>query len=98
MSYFDAVTDLIGNGDSCSIDARIEMKTNKELYQIAEHTQSTYLMHHVIINQMYVYCYFREYLCVTDFAEKYRRVHTGMNTGTKRVLDFYSFFFEGICK
>mmetsp|Transcript_11076 Transcript_11076/g.24015 ORF Transcript_11076/g.24015 Transcript_11076/m.24015 type:complete len:244 (+) Transcript_11076:1567-2298(+) len=97
MSYFDAVTALIGNEDSCSIDASIERKTNEELYQIAEQTQSTYLMHHVIINQMYVLCYLREHLLVADLVEKYRRMYAGTkNTGTKRALDIYFVFFEGI--
>mmetsp|Transcript_26892 Transcript_26892/g.57652 ORF Transcript_26892/g.57652 Transcript_26892/m.57652 type:complete len:1336 (+) Transcript_26892:116-4123(+) len=95
MSYYDAVTALIGNGDSCSIDSRIEIKSNKELYHIANQTQNNYLMHHVIINQMYVHCYFKEYLAVANLGEKYR-THTEMNNGAKRVLDFYQIFLEGI--
>mmetsp|Transcript_30022 Transcript_30022/g.49186 ORF Transcript_30022/g.49186 Transcript_30022/m.49186 type:complete len:227 (+) Transcript_30022:1316-1996(+) len=91
MSYFNTATAFIGNEDSCGIDAAIELKTNNELFQIAEHTQNSLLMHNVIINQMYVHCYFREYLPVTDLAEKYQ-----MSTRAKRVLDFYFVFFEGI--
>lgn len=101
MSYFDSVGTLIGNGKSCSIDGRIdghkEGKTNKELYQIAEQIESTYLMHHVITNQMCVHCYFREYSLVADLFEKNRKMRTGMNnTGAKRNLDFSHVFFEGI--
>ena len=97
MSYFDAANALVGNRYSYSIDAGIEMKNNEELYQIAQQTQNSYLLHQVIINQMYVHCYFREYLTVAGFGEKYR-MHTGMNTGARRLLDFYVIFFEGICK
>ena len=92
MSCLDAVTDLIGNGDSCNIDPRIEMRNNEELYHIAERIKSTYLMHHVIIKRMYVHCYLREYLCVADLAEKYR-FENGINNGTKRTLDFMCVFF-----
>ena len=93
MTCFNTATAFIGNEDSCGIDATIELKTNNELFQIAEHTQNSLLMFHVIINQMYVHCYFREYLPVADLAEKYQ-----MSTRAKRVLDFYFVFFEGICK
>jgi len=97
MSYFDAVTALIGNEDSCSIDAIIERKTNPELYQIAEQIQNSYLLHHVIINMMNVYCYRREYILIADLVEKYERMHAGTkNVGTKRILDFFFVFFEGI--
>jgi len=95
MSFFDSVTHLIGNGDTCDIDARIEMMTNKELYHTAEKTQNNYLMHHTIINQICVHSYFREYSRVVELAEIYR-VHAGMNSGTKRLLDFYFIYFEGI--
>ena len=93
MSYFNTATAFIGNEDWCGIDATIELKTNNELFQIAEHTQNSLFMHHVIINQMYVHCYFREYLPIAVLAEKYQ-----MSTRAKRFLDPYCFFFEGICK
>ena len=72
MSYFVACTALIGERDSCSIDARIEMKTNEMLHQIAEQSQSTYLMHHVFLNQMHVHFYYREYWSVAQLGEKYQ--------------------------
>ena len=96
MSYFDAVTALIGNADSCIIEARVEMKNSNELYEIAEQTQNTYLMHHVAICQMYVHCYSREHLSSVAWAEKYR-MHAGTK-GAKRVLDFFLCFFEGLCE
>lgn len=79
------------------MDATCEMKNNWELYQIAVQTNNTYLAHQVITNQMYVHCYFREHLIVVGLAESCK-LHTGMNTGTRRILDVYVFFFEGICK
>jgi len=96
MSYFAAVIDLVGNGNSCKINAKIDMKNNRELYRVAEQNQNTYLMHQVITNQMYVHGYFREHLLVAELGEKYRRMHTGKNNGTKRILDFSYVFFEGL--
>jgi len=94
MSYFVACTALIGEKESCSIDARIEMKTNEMLRQIAEQSQSTYLMHHAILNQMHVHFYYREYLSVAQLGEKYQI----LNGNAKRSLDFYHTFTFGICK
>jgi len=59
MSYFDACTVLVGKLEPCTIDARIEIKTNKELYHGAMLTQNSFLVHHTIINQMHVHFYFR---------------------------------------
>jgi len=67
------------------------MKTHNEIFQIAEYTQNSLLLHHVTINQMYVDCYFRDYLSLATLAEKYR-----MKTQKKRVMDFYFVFFQGI--
>jgi len=93
MAYFNTVTALIGNADSCGVDPSIGLKTHSEIFQIAEHTQNAFLMHHMIVNQMYVSCYFRQYLSVAVVAEKY-----GMKTQAKRVLDFYFIFYQGIGK
>mmetsp|Transcript_26788 Transcript_26788/g.64273 ORF Transcript_26788/g.64273 Transcript_26788/m.64273 type:complete len:1395 (+) Transcript_26788:24-4208(+) len=91
MSYFDGYTALIGNEDSCSINAGIEMKTNKQLKQIAEQTQNSFLMHQVTVNQMYIHCYYREYLSCASLAENYHIIQTA-----KRTLDFMVIFFLGI--
>jgi len=91
MSYFDACTDLIGNDRSFNIDARIEMKTNEELYHTAEQSQNSFLMHHTILNEMHVHFYFREYLPVANLAMKYQT-----STGAKRCLDCLHIFYEGM--
>ncbi|KAL7550568.1 hypothetical protein ACHAWF_013807 [Thalassiosira exigua] len=97
MSIFDAVISLTGNGDrsSFNMDAGIEITTNDELYAIAQSTQNSYLLHHVVVNKMMIHFYFREYLCVLDLAEKYE-IYTGRKAGTKRNLDIVVCFFEGI--
>jgi len=79
---------LIGNND---FDVGIEMKTNKELHQIAERTQSSSLMHQVSINRMHVHCYFREYLSCASLAGNHQISQTG-----KRTLDFFLAFYAGI--
>jgi hypothetical protein len=55
----------------CAIDNGEEIKDNAELLQIAEETNSSFLMHHVYIGQMYLKCYFWNYSSVVDFGEKY---------------------------
>jgi len=95
MSFFDTVTRFIGNRDSCGIDARIVMMTNKELYHIAEDTENSYLMHHTLLNQICMHCYFREFSDVAVLAEIYRE-QSGLKNGTKRLLDIMFVFFEGI--
>ena len=89
MAYFNTVTALMGKEESCGVDPSIGLKTPKEIFQVAEHTQNHFLMHHVIVNQMYVHCYFREYLHVANLAEKY-----GMKTQARRILDFYIIFYQ----
>ena len=91
MTCFSAYTAFVGNEASEKVNTGTEIKTNDELAQIAEQTQNSYLMHHVITNQMYVGCYFREYFTVTKLAEEYQSTH-------KRLLDFYVFFYKGICE
>ena len=92
MTFFSACTAFVGNEVSEYVNTGIEIKNNDELARIAEQTQSSYLMHHVMINQMYARCYFREYFTVTKLAEKYKR------KAEKRILDIYAFFYEGICE
>lgn len=91
MSYFDAFAALIGSEDSCGIDARIKMKTNKELHRIAEQTQNSHLMHQVALNQMHVHFYFREFMPCANLAEKYQ-----ISKAAKRTFDFYLAFYLGI--
>eukprot|EP00581_Thalassiosira_minuscula_P001914 CAMPEP_0183748936 /NCGR_PEP_ID=MMETSP0737-20130205/68026_1 /TAXON_ID=385413 /ORGANISM="Thalassiosira miniscula, Strain CCMP1093" /LENGTH=1365 /DNA_ID=CAMNT_0025984679 /DNA_START=116 /DNA_END=4210 /DNA_ORIENTATION=+ len=95
MSYFNTATFLIGNEKNCSIDANIEMKTNIELSEIAEQTQNTLLLVHSMTNQIWVHCFFREYVHVSNLAEKYR-ICTGMSTGTKRGFDVFFWFHVGL--
>lgn len=90
MSYYHAVTNLMGN-DQTNIDSRIELKSNSELHSIAENGNS-YLLQHILIIEMHVHCYFREYTLVVGLAKKYDA------TGTKRVLDFFHAFYLGICE
>lgn len=93
MAYYNSVTALTGKEDLSGIDAAVQLKTNEELLRIAEYTQNSYLTHHVVINQMYVYCYFRKYLPLATLAEEHLT-----RTQEKRILDFYFVFFQGICK
>ncbi len=75
------------------------MKHNEELFHIAEKTNNSFLMQQVIVGQMYIACYFRNYSSVLDFGEKYR-MHSReeSNMGARRGLDVFRVFFEGICK
>ena len=67
-SYFNACTALVGNN---IVGVEIEMKTNKELCQLAEKTHNSHLMHQLIVNQMHVHCYLKEYLSCTKLAEEH---------------------------
>ncbi len=55
----------------CALDNGEEIKDNVELLQIAEETNSSFLMYHVYIGQMYLKCYFPNYSSVVDFGKKY---------------------------
>jgi len=81
---------LIGN---TALDAGIEMKTNKELYEIGKQTQNSKLVHQVMLNEMHVYCYFREYLLCAQLAENHHNPEAA-----KRTLDFMVDFYAGICE
>ncbi len=93
---FMCLSNMIAALRGCAIDNGEEMKDNAELLQIAEETNSSFLMHHVYIGQMYLNCYFRNYSSVVDFGEKYRT--TRRNIGERRAIDVFHVFFEGICK
>mmetsp|Transcript_3115 Transcript_3115/g.6865 ORF Transcript_3115/g.6865 Transcript_3115/m.6865 type:complete len:754 (+) Transcript_3115:1916-4177(+) len=92
MSCFNATIALIGNGDLCSLDdTKIEMKSNEDLYEIADQTQNTYLMHNLIMAEIYVHCYFRDHISSIKLVERCR-----VTSSSKRLMDFYCVFFEGI--
>jgi hypothetical protein len=93
-SYFDVYTELIGKEDSCSVmGCEIEMKTNKELYQLAERSKNINLMQQVALNQMCVHCYFREYQSCAKLTENYQ-----VNNTPKRSMDSMVIFYSGICE
>ena len=79
----------------CTIDAGEEMKHSEELFHIAEKTNNSFLMQQLIVGQMYLACYFRNYSSVVDFGEKYR-MHS--REKLRGALDVFIVFFEGICK
>jgi hypothetical protein len=93
MCLSDIFTALMGY----TIDVGVEMKHSEELFHIAEKTNNAFLMQQVIIGQMYLACYFRNYRSVMDLSEKYR-MHMRSNMGVRRGLDVFRVFFEGICK
>ena len=92
MCFSNICTALRG----CAIETIEEMKDNAELLLIAEETNNSFLLHHILIGQMYLDCYFRNYSAVLDFGEKYRI--TRRNNGERRSLDIFHLFFEGVCK
>ena len=79
-----------------TIDTGEEIKRNDELLHIAEKSKSSFLLHHVVIGQMYIDCYFRNYTSVTRFGEYYRIARKGI--GERRAYDWALAFFDGICK
>lgn len=79
-----------------AIETTEGIKDNSDLLLIAEETKNSFLLHHILIGQMYIDCYFRNYTSVVDFGEKYRI--TRLNNGERRALDIYHLFFEGLCK
>jgi hypothetical protein len=91
--FYSLSTALIGDEDSC-IPGSVEMKTNGELKKIAERTQNSFLMHHVLLNQMCTMCYFRNHLAVVEPAE----MHYATKQKGKRALDILPQFYEGLCK
>ena len=92
MCLSNICTALMGS----TIETGEDMKCNEELLQIAEKTKSGALVHHVVIGQIYIDCYFRNYMRAVNFSENYRM--TRRNIGEIRVLDVFYIFFEGICK
>lgn len=80
-----------------AIDTGEEIKSNEELLQFAEKTKSSFLLHHVVIGQIYIDCYFRNYTRVISFGENYR-IARRKGFGERRALDIYLMFFDGICK
>lgn len=92
MCLSDIFTALMG----CTIDVGEEMMHNEELLHIAEKTNNSFLMQQIIVGQMYIACYFRNYCTVVDFGEKYRMLSPKM--GVRRALDVFRVFFEGIGK
>lgn len=92
MCLSDIFTALMG----CTVDVGEEMMHNEELLHIAEKTNNSFLMQQIIVGQMYLACYFRNYCSVVDFGEKYRMLSPKM--GVRRALDVFRVFFEGIGK
>ena len=80
----------------CAIETTEGITDNSDLLLIAEETKNSFLLHHILIGQMYIDCYFRNYTSVVDFGEKYRI--TRQNKGERRALDIHHLFFEGLCK
>ena len=80
----------------CAIETIEGIKDNSDLLLVAEETKNSFLLHHILIGQMYLDCYFRNYSAVVDFGEKYRI--TRRNKGERRALDIFYSFFEGLCK
>ena len=92
-AYFDGFNALIGNDDSANFDFGIEMKSNKELYEVAEQTQNSYRKYQTVVIQMHIHCYFREFLPCASLVRKYQTPHTA-----KRSFDFLIDFYDGIGK
>mmetsp|Transcript_13357 Transcript_13357/g.25522 ORF Transcript_13357/g.25522 Transcript_13357/m.25522 type:complete len:320 (+) Transcript_13357:3099-4058(+) len=91
MAYLNAYVALIGNKDTCALDAGIQVQTNDALYQIAEETQNGLLLHQVILTQLVVHVYFREYLPCVILAEKY-----DIKRKATRSFDIFMIFYTGI--
>lgn len=91
MSCFNLSNALIGDENSCT-PGSIEIKTNDELKAIAERTQNSFLMHHVLMNEMYIMCYFRNHRAVAELAV----MHDATKQKGKRALDILPKFFEGL--
>ena len=69
------------------------MKTNKELYQLAERSKNINLMQQVALSQLCVLCYFREYQSCAKLTENYQ-----VNNTPKRSMDSMVIFYSGICE
>jgi len=91
MAYLNAYAALIGNKDTFALDADIQVQTNDTLYQIAKETQNGLLLHQVILTQMFVHVYFREYLPCVILAEKY-----DIKRKATRSFDIFMMFYTWI--
>ena len=92
LPKFSVCTAFIGNKDSCTPNS-IQIFTNDDLETIAENTQNSWLMHYVLMNQIYTLYFSRQHLAVTKVAEKYETTQKG-----KRALDFIIQYFQGLSK
>lgn len=75
------------------VEEGIMLKTNDELYDMAEEGKNSFLMHQATLNQMHACCYFREYLPCAILAEKLQ-----VSKEPKRSGDFLIALYSGICK
>lgn len=90
--FFNGVTTLIGNYEGfISKYAKLEWKSNEEIYHVAKQTQNNLLTHYVIMSQMHINCFFRRHLNVAELSKT-----NEMNYATKRALDIFLVFYEGI--
>lgn len=94
MSYLNAVSALIGNGDSLVFDGKIERMSNKELILMTKESKNVHALQSALMNQMCLHCYHREYMLVNEYAEEYKRIVA--DAGTKRALDVVHPFYWGI--
>ena len=83
-------TALVGN-EGIVVD--IEVKTDKELYQLVEQSHNLYLKYQVLVNQMHNHCYFREYLPCAELAEIYQNSQMENHT-----FDTLVRFYAGLCE
>jgi len=85
MSIVGAVSALTGSNAH-----NLGIKTNEEISRIATQTKNSFLLYHVLMNQMSINFYFREYAQVIEIYEKNEII------GVKRIIDFMRVFFVGI--
>lgn len=81
----------------CTIDIGENIMNENELVATAEKTNNVFLMQQIIIGQMYLACYFKNFTSVVELGKKYRtQTQAQWNMGVRRPLDVYRVFFEGI--
>lgn len=90
MSLIRASNALTGSNVLDDINRHIEIKSSKELLQIAAQTKNSHLMYLCDFNEMMVKFWYRDFYGVVTSAKKYRSLRA------RRTLEFFQTLLDGI--
>ena len=83
MAWYQVIVQLSGQDDT-------DVKSFDELYQIGKESNNTLLLFNVVVSQMCVHCWFKDYTAIMKLSEKHPA------PAAKRILTNNRCFYEGI--